>query len=80
MERIFLPSNINCLAFSVYLSLRFCRFQSVAQHGQDVEFSVGFTMGAGVQDAILRLPESAWTPAVGADGDGPDGADLAELA
>ena len=47
--------------------------------GLDVEFSVGFTMGAGVQDAILRLPESAWTPAVDADGDVRDGADVAEL-
>ena len=50
-----------------------------AGRGLDVEFSVGFTMTAGVQDAILRLPEAAWTPAVDADGGARDGADVAEL-
>lgn len=50
-----------------------------AGRGLDVEFSVGFTMGAGVQDAIARLPESAWTPAVDAAGGPRDGADVAEL-
>jgi hypothetical protein len=47
--------------------------------GLDVEFSVGFTMTERVQDAILALPECAWTPAVEADGEIRDGADVAEL-
>jgi hypothetical protein len=45
-----------------------------------VEFSTGFTMTEPVQHAILALPEAAWTPAVEADGDVRDGADVAELA
>jgi hypothetical protein len=32
-----------------------------------------------VQDAILALPEQAWTPAIDADGSVRDGADVAEL-
>jgi Transposase DDE domain group 1 len=47
--------------------------------GLDVRFSVGFTMTEQVQDAILALPEQAWTPAVEADGQARDGADVAEL-
>jgi len=49
------------------------------QHGLDVEFSVGFTMTNRVQDAILALPEAAWTPAVDAGGDHREGAEVAEL-
>ena len=49
------------------------------QRGLDVEFSVGFTMTAAVQDAILALPPIAWTAAVEADGSLRDGADVAEL-
>jgi Transposase DDE domain group 1 len=49
------------------------------EHGLDVEFSVGFTMTEKVQDAILALPEHAWTEAVDADGEMRDGADVAEL-
>jgi DDE family transposase len=48
-------------------------------HGLQVEFSVGFTMTETVQEAILALPEYAWTPAVEADGQVRDGADVAEL-
>jgi Transposase DDE domain group 1 len=48
-------------------------------HGLQVEFSVGFTMTERVQDAILALPEHAWTAAVDADGEIRDGADVAEL-
>jgi Transposase DDE domain group 1 len=47
--------------------------------GRDVSFSVGFTMTARVQEAILNLPGQAWTPAIEADGDVRDGADVAEL-
>jgi hypothetical protein len=32
-----------------------------------------------VQQAILALPQNAWTPAVEADGEIRDGADVAEL-
>jgi hypothetical protein len=49
------------------------------QRGMQVQFSVGFTMTETVQDAILALPEIAWTPAVEADGELRDGADVAEL-
>jgi Transposase DDE domain group 1 len=47
--------------------------------GLDVSFSVGFTMTEQVQQAILDLPEMAWTPAVDADGELREGADVAEL-
>jgi hypothetical protein len=47
--------------------------------GLNVEFSVGFTMTEQVQQAILALPEAAWTPAVDADGEPREGADVAEL-
>jgi hypothetical protein len=49
------------------------------QRGLDVRFSVGFTMTEQVQDAILALPEQAWTPAVEPDGQVRDGADVADL-
>jgi hypothetical protein len=49
------------------------------ERGLDVSFSVGFTMTARVQEAILALPEQAWTPAIEADGELRDGADVAEL-
>ena len=49
------------------------------ENALQVEFSVGFTMTEPVQHAILALPEAAWTPAVEADGDVRDGADVAEL-
>jgi Transposase DDE domain group 1 len=45
----------------------------------DLRFSVGFTMTATVQTAILALPETAWVQAVDADGSLRDGADVAEL-
>jgi Transposase DDE domain group 1 len=47
--------------------------------GLEVSFSVGFTMTEQVQQAILDLPELAWTPAVAADGDLREGAEVAEL-
>jgi hypothetical protein len=49
------------------------------ERGLDVSFSVGFTMTATVQRAILDLPDTAWTPAVDADGSLREGADVAEL-
>lgn len=50
-----------------------------AKRGRNVEFSVGFATTARVRDAIKMVPEKAWTPAVSADGDPRDGADVAEL-
>jgi Transposase DDE domain group 1 len=47
--------------------------------GLDLRFSVGFTMTAAVQAAILALPARSWTPAVEVDGSRRDGADVAEL-
>jgi Transposase DDE domain group 1 len=47
--------------------------------GVNLQFSVGFTMTATVQTAILALPETAWVEAVDADGSLRDGADVAEL-
>jgi len=49
------------------------------QHGLDVSFSVGFTMTEQVQQAIVDLPEAAWTAAIAADGDHREGAEVAEL-
>ena len=42
-------------------------------------FSVGCDLSGRVRDAILALPESAWIPALGADGGPRDGAWVAEL-
>ncbi len=47
--------------------------------GLDLRFSVGFTMTAAVQAAILALPKTAWTAAIEADGELREGADVAEL-
>jgi hypothetical protein len=47
--------------------------------GVDLRFSVGFTMNAGVQAAILALPSKAWSEAINADGSPREGADVAEL-
>ncbi len=44
-----------------------------------LDYSVGFTMTDAVQQAILALPEYAWTPAVCVDGALRDGGDVAEL-
>ena len=47
--------------------------------GVDLEFSVGFTMSATVQAAILALPRKAWAEAINTDGSPREGADVAEL-
>src|SRR5215204_4328962 len=49
------------------------------QRGLDVQFSVGFTMTERVQQAILALPERAWIPAVDADGELREAADVAGM-
>jgi Transposase DDE domain group 1 len=50
-----------------------------SEDGLDLDYSVGFTMTDGVQQAILALPEYAWTPAVRVDGRLREGGDVAEL-
>jgi len=49
--------------------------------GRSVEYSIGFPVNKGiaVHDAIHALPEQAWTPALDADGEVRDGAQVAEL-
>jgi Transposase DDE domain group 1 len=46
---------------------------------QGVGFSLGMPIDAHVRQAILAQPESAWTPAVDADGQPRAGAEVAEL-
>jgi hypothetical protein len=46
---------------------------------QGVGFSVGMPIDAHVREAILAQPEVGWTPAVDADGQARDGAQLCEL-
>jgi hypothetical protein len=48
--------------------------------GRRVEYSVGFpTKNAAVTSAIARLPATVWTPAVTADGEVREHADVAEI-
>lgn len=44
-----------------------------------LRFSVGFDLTAPVRDAILRLPEAAWQPALRQDGSAREGAWVAEI-
>ena len=44
-----------------------------------LRFSVGFDIHDSVRQAILRLPEDAWVPAIAQDGEERDGAAVAEL-
>jgi Transposase DDE domain group 1 len=46
----------------------------------EMRFTVGFDLAEPVRAAILRLPESAWQPALAADGEPRAGAGVAELA
>jgi hypothetical protein len=50
---------------------------AVVAHG--LSFSVGCDLSQKVRDAILALPENAWTPALSAEGDLRDGAWVSEL-
>ena len=47
--------------------------------GRSVEYSVGFAITAQVREAIDLAPETVWTPALDADGEIRQGADVAEL-
>jgi hypothetical protein len=53
--------------------------RSLREHGVQTEFSVGFTMTDPVKAAIDTLPAWAWLPAIEADGQLRDGAEVAEL-
>jgi hypothetical protein len=46
---------------------------------RELRFSIGFDLTAAVRETILALPDKAWTPAIGQDGEQRDGADVAEL-
>jgi hypothetical protein len=46
---------------------------------QGVGFSVGLPIDAHVREAVLAQPEAAWTPAVDADGQPREGAEVCEL-
>lgn len=45
----------------------------------DIRYSLGYTIGAPVREAVLALPETAWKAAQNADGQQRDGAWVAEL-
>lgn len=45
----------------------------------DIRFSVGYEVDQRVREAILALPESAWQPAIDAQGESREGASVAEL-
>jgi len=47
--------------------------------GQRLAYSVGFTITEDIEDAILKIPARAWTPAYDAGGMPRDGAWVAEL-
>lgn len=47
--------------------------------GRRLSYSIGFTLTEQVQQAVLRLPKSAWTPAYDADRQARPGAWVAEL-
>ncbi len=44
-----------------------------------LSYSIGFTLPAGMSQVYRQVPEQAWQPAVNADGDVRDGADVADL-
>ena len=48
--------------------------------GRRLEYSIGFpTKNTALTSAIITIPEQAWTPAITADGEVRDGADVAEV-
>jgi hypothetical protein len=51
----------------------------LARPGRRLAYSVGFTITDDIQDAILRIPSRAWTPAYDAGGQQRPGAWVAEL-
>jgi hypothetical protein len=53
--------------------------RSLQEQGIRAEFSVGFAVIEPVREAIGWLPTTVWTPAIEADGNPRDGAEVAEL-
>ncbi|MFG3093962.1 IS1380 family transposase [Streptomyces sp. NPDC048202] len=51
----------------------------LAQRGRWLSYSVGMVITDAIHSRVLKVPESAWTPAVEADGEIRDGAWVAEL-
>ncbi|MFF9403754.1 IS1380 family transposase [Streptomyces sp. NPDC014744] len=51
----------------------------LAQRGRWLSYSVGMTITDAIHQAVLKVPASAWTPAVEPDGDIRDGAWVAEI-
>ncbi|MEV0220776.1 IS1380 family transposase [Streptomyces sp. NPDC050704] len=51
----------------------------LAQRGRWLSYSVGMTITDAIHQAVLKVPASAWTPAVEPDGDIRDGTWVAEL-
>lgn len=51
----------------------------LARRGRWLSYSVGMTITDAVHQAVLKVPASAWTPAVEPDGEVRDGAWVAEL-
>ena len=51
----------------------------LAQRGRWLSYSVGMTITDQIHQAVLKVPASAWTPAVEPDGEIRDGAWIAEL-
>ena len=49
------------------------------RRGRSVQYSVGFAVTETVREAITRVPNRVWTPAIDADGDRRDHADIAEI-
>ncbi|MFD9434203.1 IS1380 family transposase [Streptomyces sp. NPDC060002] len=52
----------------------------LAKRGRWLSYSVGMTITDAIHQAVLKVPASAWTPAVEPDGEIRDGAWVAELA
>lgn len=52
----------------------------LTKRGRWLSYSVGMTITDAIHQAVLKVPASAWTPAVEPDGEIRDGAWVAELA
>ncbi|WP_416979987.1 IS1380 family transposase [Streptomyces sp. T028] len=51
----------------------------LARRGRWLSYSVGMTVTEAIHEHVLKVPASAWTPAVETDGEARDGAWVAEL-
>ena len=49
------------------------------RRGRSVQYSVGFAVTETIREAITRVPKRAWTPAMDADGDVREHADIVEI-